>query len=170
MAKAVEVDFSGVKSGGGVRVAPGDYVVKVKSATVKASAAGKPMIVWMLSGLNGALKGQEIKHITSLQPQALFNLRNLLLALKVNVAQGKMKIVPENYVGKTCGITVEDGEPYKGNVKSEVQAVWPFSVIDGKVKREALPTGDELEDDETPEDVDSEEGDDEVEVEDDDSM
>ena len=171
MAKAVNVDFSGVKDGGAIRVAPGDYAVKVKSSKITESKSGKPMIVWTFTGLNGALKGQELRHITSLQPQALFNLRNLLLAMKVNVAHGKMKVVPQAYVGKVLGVTLADGEPYQGKVKSEVQAVFPISIVDGKIRKEALPTGDDLEDDETPDDIDADDDEDDgAEVEDDDLM
>jgi hypothetical protein len=179
MAKAVEVDFTGVTSGGkSLRVAPGDYVFKVKSAKVGKSKAGNPQFVWVLTGLNGAVKNQTLYYQTLIEKNQ-FNLRNLLLAMKVDVPNGKKAFKVDEkqnllgpYVGKIFGATLADGEPYEGKVKSEITAVFPISIVDGKIKKEALPTGDELEEDATPDDVDSEEeGDDgEVEVEDDDSM
>jgi hypothetical protein len=58
--KAISVDFTGVKEGGTTRVAPGDYAVKVTKVEQKLSSKDKPMLLWHLEGVNGALKGKKL--------------------------------------------------------------------------------------------------------------
>lgn len=165
----VTVDFSKVSERkGGVRVPPGDYAVKVKKVVVKESKNEKPYLNWELVGLNGALKGQTIYHTTSLQEQALFNLRNTLLACKVDVPKSKVKINLKELAGKVFGVTVDDDE-YKGRVRSTIIDVFPISIKNGKMIKEALPTGDEFEEeDEDLEDLTEEDEEEELDVDEDD--
>lgn len=142
----VGVDFTNVsEGGGGTRVPAGDYAVKVKKVLAKESSNDKPYLNWELEGLNGALKGKTIYHTTSLQEQALFNLRNTLMACKVDVPKSKMKIDLKKLIGLIMGITVEDDE-YKGKIKSAVVDVFPVSIKGGKMVREALGETDEFDD------------------------
>lgn len=156
------VDFSNVSEGGGAaRVPAGDYAVKVKKVESKISSNDKPYLNWELEGINGALKGKKIYHTTSLQEQALFNLRNTLMACKVNVPKSKMQIDLKKLVGLVMGITVDDDE-YKGKIKSAVVDVFPISIKDGKMVKESLGETDEFDedDDEGLDDIDELEDDD----------
>lgn len=162
----INVDFSNVGEGGGkrTRVAPGDYAVKVVKVESKMSVKNQPYLNWELKGINGALKDKTLWYSTSLQEQALFNLRNVLLACKVSVAKA-MKIDLKKLIGLVFGVTLEDDE-YKGKVRSEVVDVFPVTVKkDGKmikeIIKESLGDDDDEDDYEDLEDVDLDEDEDE---------
>lgn len=169
----VTVDFTGVESGGGsFRVQPGDYAVKIKSGKNAMSAANKPKIAWELIGINGALKDKTFMYDTSLQPQALFKLRNLLLACKVDVPKGVMAIDLTKMKGLVFGVTMDDGE-YKGKTRSEVIDTFPVSVKkDGKMIREDIGEDEDFEDEdiEDIEDIDEDTDEDEDEDEDEEEL
>lgn len=155
----VSVDFTGVsESGGSFRVAPGEYAVKIKTAKMGTSKAGKPKITWELEGINGAVKGKKMFLDTSLQEQALFKLRNLLLACKVDVPKSKMNISLDKMKGLVLGVVIDDDE-YKGKTKSAIIDTFPVTVKkDGKMIREDISDEDDDydSDDEDIEDVDEE--------------
>jgi len=154
----VNVDFTGVSEGGGFRIKPGDYAVKVKKVEHKISDKDKPYFNWELEVLNGDAKGKKLFHTTSLQPQALFNLRNTLLACKMNVPKSKMSVDIKKLVGAIMGVTVDDDE-YKGKVKSSVVDVFPISIKKGKMIKESLGETDEFDQNEDDlEGLDEEEG------------
>lgn len=164
----VSVDFTNVSdSGGSFRVQPGDYAAKIKKVTPGVSkASGKPKLTFELEGLNGAVKGRKIFYEVSLQEQALFKFRNLLLSLKVDVKKSVMKIDITKLVGLVVGITVDDDE-YKGKVKSAIIDTFPCTVKkDGKLIREDISDEDDSDDD--VEDLDSMDDEDEDEDDDDD--
>lgn len=154
----VSVNFKDVGSGGATRVKPGDYAVKVKKVEVRESnSSGSDYLNWECEGIVGDLKGKKIFHTTSLQAHALFTLRNTLLACKMDVPQSKFQVDLTKLVGKVFGVTIEDDE-YKGRVKSAIVDVFPVSIKNGKMVKEAMPTGDEYDsdDEDLPDDIDSE--------------
>jgi len=160
------VDFSNVKDGGFARVKPGEYAVKVLKVEYKVSDNDKPYLFWELEIISGGSEGKKIGHITSLQEQALFNLRNVLLACKINVPKSALKLDLKKLIGLVFGVVIDDGE-YKGKVRSEVVDVFPVTVKKGKMIKEALPDGDDMDedDDDDLDEVDLDEDEDEEEEE-----
>lgn len=154
------VDFSGVESGGAPRLPEGDYLAKVKSIKkTTAESSGNTMLKWEWEITEGKHKGKVLRDNTVLSPRALWRLKKVLEALGVEVPDSALKLDLKSYIGESCGITVTDGEPYEGRIKSEISDFIDESVV----------TGDDVEDDEDDSDDDSDDDDfDDDEDEDDD--
>lgn len=146
---AIEIDMTGVEAGGTSRVEDGDYTLEVQQAEKKNSSSGNPMIAWEFTVAKGEYEGAKIYHNTSLLPQALFNLKNLLLAMGVSVPNGKMKLDLDSYVGNLVGAEIMN-EEYDGKKRPKVVDFYPTDDDDME---------DDAEDDEEDEDEEDEEGD-----------
>lgn len=122
--KKETIDFSGVPQEIGARakhIPPGDYAVKIVSVEKKWKNNDKSnpaYFSWKFQVAEGPEKGAPLYFITSLKPEALFNLRNLIFAAKgKNVAGKAVAFDPESLVGSRVLCTVEDDE-YEGKIRS----------------------------------------------------
>jgi hypothetical protein len=149
----VRVDLSNVESRGPL-VPEGDYTVRVSEIELKTSEKGSQYIQFVLEIVSKASKGSKLYHIASLQPQALFNLKNTLIALGVTVPTKAMDLDLDELIGLEMGVTVEH-ETYDGKKKARVMEVFPID--DGNT-----PDVEEEEDEEEDEDVEEEEDEDET--------
>jgi Protein of unknown function (DUF669) len=150
----LKVDFSGVdkdirRGGGGGHIPEGDYLAKIVSAETRESEkSGSRYLSWKLAVSNGEFKGKQLYHITSLKPEALWNLRNFIhAATGKNVAGKALNIDTSALEGKTIAITVEDDE-YEGKIRSRI--------VDTRPKEE-LEADDDTEEEEEEEEEDVEE-------------
>lgn len=162
-----ELDFEGVGAGKrkGVRVSPGDYIVKVK-AVVETNTKEKnvPQFNWTLAGLSGQLKGKEMFDRTQFKGGGSFKTRTMMLAAGFEAPQArKVKFSPKQMLGKVIGVTIDDNE-WNGTTTSQVIDYFPVKVKkDGTFKR--LPLPDENEFDREEEDVEDVEEDEDEEEE-----
>jgi len=162
----LKVDFSGVdpdiRRGGGVAHIPeGDYLAKIVSSEIRESEkSGSRYISWKISVHNGEFKGKTLYHITSLKPEALWNLRNFIhAATNKNVAGKALNVDTSVLEGKVIAITVEDDE-YEGKVRSRIVDTRPkdeLEVDEAEEEEEAEDESEEEVDEEELEDVDLEE-------------
>ena len=168
----LKVDFTNVEPGG--KVPEGDYPVRVREVTVEESSSGNPYLKWVFEIIDGRYKGRILYHNTSLQPQALFNLRNTLEALGMEVPQAVVELDLDNLVGLKAAVSVEI-EVYQGKEKSRVVEVFPLEDLvededdeDGEDEdyEDGDDEDDEDEDDEDEDDEDEDDEDDEIENED----
>lgn len=147
----IVADFSKEEGGGRrPRVPEGDYRVKVKEVKSDTSKEGNRMYVWTFVGLDGKLKGKEIRDYTTVTPKSLWKLRSVLEAIGIDVPKSAVRLKSRDVVGKELGITVNDDE-YNGRVSSKIADY---------IDLETLASGgvdDEDEDDEDVEDEDDEE-------------
>lgn len=128
----VDLDFTNVKSSAKVRVPEGDYIVKVKKVEKgKSSKKGTPQLKITFLFLTGGtgVEGKQISDFHYLTEGALWTLRNMLEAMGFNVPQGKMKFDDKMVMGRKVGITVIDGEEYKGRISSEIADYVPADVV-----------------------------------------
>lgn len=140
--RTLKIDMTNVESS--VLVPEGDHKVKVTEVTVETSEnSGKTYLKWKLAVIDG---GGTLYHNTSLQPQALFSLKNVLVSLGVPVPASVVKLNLDDLEGKTMGVTVEH-EVYQGKKKARITDVFPL---------EEAPSGDD-EDDEATDDAEDEE-------------
>lgn len=165
MAKKIRVDFGGVskeiKRGGGgrVHVPEGDYLLKIVDSEMLKSDKGKGFI-WKFQIIEPKkYKGKTLRGYTSLKPEALWSLRNLIhAALGKNVAGKALDFDPSKLYGKIVGGAVEDNEfakDGKTRITSEVSTCFPKEEINAS-------------EDEDEEDEDEDEEDEEEETEDED--
>jgi hypothetical protein len=164
MAKKVKIDFGDTpkeirKGGRASHVPEGDYLAKPVKAELRKSEkqGGGRYFSWRIQIVKPAkYKGKTLYVNTSLKPDALWNLRNLInAALGKNVAGKAVNFDPEALYGKTIGITVEDDE-YEKKIRSQIVDFFP---------KDDFKEGDE---DEDEDEDDEEEGDEEEEVEEED--
>lgn len=132
----VDLDFTNVKSSGKIRVPEGDYLAKIKKVEkTKSKSGGNPMLVvefMLLSGDNGT-QGKTIRDNHVLTENSLWTLRNMLEAVGYKVPAGPMKFTDKMVLGKKVGLTLIDGEEYKGRISSEVGDYISPSVLGNKV-------------------------------------
>lgn len=173
----LKVDFSGVSERAGFRIPAGDYIVKVKNVEQKVGeTSGKPYLNWefeVISGGDKSTKGKTVYFTTSLQPQALFNLRSVLIALGQDVPKKLVQIDLGKLKGKVLGVTVEDDEyrdeSGKKVKKSSVVEVFPVKQGKaGKWEKLAMPGEEEFDEDEDEDEDEDDDDDDDDEDEDDD--
>jgi hypothetical protein len=162
VAKKMRIDFGGVdkeirRGGRAVRIPEGDYILKIVEAEeATGERSGAKYLRWTFQVAEGEHKGKRLRMNTSLKPDALWNLRNLIhAALGKNVAGKAVNFDPETLYGKIVGGAVEDNE-FNDRITSQVASVFP--------RDEANPV--EADEDEEEEDEDEEE----EEEEDDDDL
>ena len=98
------VDFSGVTDG--FSLPPeGDYVCKVKSVELKDGKTAK-YLKWTLVIGTGPSKGSKLFHNTSFSPNALFGLRNFLIACGQNVPKQAFQVNTDLCINQIVGVSV----------------------------------------------------------------
>jgi hypothetical protein len=117
--KAISVNFDGVESGGSV-LPEDDYLVKVDEVELETSdSSGQDYLSFTFEVAEGDHTGKKLYHNCSLQPQALFNLRNVLESLGVDVPDGPMDLDPADLIDLTCSVAVQH-EEYQGKTKARI--------------------------------------------------
>ena len=167
--KGLTIDLSSVETGQKT-LAEGIYTVKVESATAETSASGNPYIKFIFQVIEGKSRGAKVFHNCSLQPQALFNLKSLLLAIGYEIPQGAFDLDLEDLLDLECEIEVAH-ETYEGKKKVRIIEFIALESDEDDEEEEDEDDSEEDEDDEeeeeeTEDDEDDEDDEDEDEEED----
>lgn len=120
--KSVTVDFKGVE--GRIKVADGDYELEVDEITQEEGDKA-PYFKWKFKITGPESTGALLYHNTSLAPQALWNLRNLLEALTIEVPNGPLDIDLTELVGLPVGGSVVN-EKYEGRDSPKLVDFFPL--------------------------------------------
>ena len=115
---SVNVDLSGVEASRKA-IPEGTYEVVVNEAIQKDSRDGNPMIAFEFEVAEGAHKGAKLYENCSLQPQALFKLKSVLLALGMNIPNKAFDLNLRDLVGLTCEVEVGH-EVYEGKKRARI--------------------------------------------------
>lgn len=133
-AKAVNIDFSGVKERGAFnphRVQAGDYaaiITKVEMNQTQSDSTDQYVFTIKLDKFSQYTYPYRCKLVEN----QLWKLRNIAVAAGMNVPKRRMKFDPNKLVSKKIGVTLEDDEYEKdGKIveKSEVNSVFPMSEL-----------------------------------------
>jgi hypothetical protein len=162
--KVIPIDFTKAEGGGGAkRYKEGDYVVTfVKHEFGRSKNADTPYVEVGLEFKDGKYKGQVWSGQGTrlyLSDASVWRVRSFLEAMGVTVPKKKANVDFSKYYGKDVGITIVDGEPYNGRIKSEIADF---------VEPDALGDEDEEDFDEDEEEEDTDDDEEEDEDEDDD--
>ena len=161
--RVVSVNFDGVGKGFG-KVPEGDYIVSVKEVVQdEGQTSGKPYLLWTLEITEGKHKGKLLRHRTSLQPQALWNLRDTLEAVGIDFPESAYDLNLDEVEGLTMGVTVEI-ETYEGSKRSTVVDVFSEDELEEAEEDEEEAETEEEEAEEEDEDEDEEEEEEEEEM------
>ena len=132
-AKAVDVDFSGVRDRGNFnpkQVSEGDYaaiITKVEDGESKGDGGFQYIFTLKLKKYSQ----YSYPYYRKIQENQLWKLRNLLVAAGINVPKKKLKVDPNKAVGREVGVTMADDE-YEGKMKSVVDAIFPVAELTGQ--------------------------------------
>ena len=116
----IRVDFTDVDSQFDL-LDKGVYDAVVYNVEVRDSRAGKSYINWEFKITGPTGEGRRQWYMTSLQAQALWKLKQLLVRLgaKEKDLAGVVDLDLEQYIGRKCRIVI-DHEQYQGEVRSRV--------------------------------------------------
>jgi len=121
----VRVDMGGVE--GRVLLPEGEYVVEVESVELGESQSGNEMLTWVFKTKEHAdkkLNGQKLWYYTVLNANSLWNLKNLLETLGVEVPDGPMDLDFDELVGEEMiGIVAHD--EYDGKTRAKLDDFMP---------------------------------------------
>lgn len=134
------VDLTEYKDRVGSRVPPGDYDVVVEDTENDKSKAGNPMVNMWLRVIDGPEKGATIIDRLVMTENALFRVVGFLDAVGIPTPKKKFKVPHKAIRGRRLTVTVEDGDPYNGRVKSEIRAYMKYKGT--AVEEEATDLGD----------------------------
>jgi hypothetical protein len=173
----MKIDFSGVdpevrRGAARVRVPEGDYEVKiVDHSLVKDSDTQRTKgITWNVQITKGKYKGKKLRGFTSLKPEALWSLRNLIhAALGKNVAGKAVNFDPAMVYGKVVGGAVVDNEFTRNGktvITSEVNTFFPADEVGDADEDEDEDEEDVEEDEDSEEEEEEEEDLEDVDVDD----
>lgn len=115
------LDLTNYRDTQGARVEPGDYEVVVEHAELGKSKAGNQMITLSYRIIGTEFDGLTIVDRLTLTDKALFRVVGFMQAAGMSVKKVKRKMTTSMFLNKRLAITVEDGDPYNGSVKSEVR-------------------------------------------------
>lgn len=119
--RVVSVDMNGVNSR--QLVAEGDHEAMVDEITIESSDNGE-YLKWVFKVVGGENDGAKLYHNTSLQKQALWNLKNVLTALGVPVPNSVMKLNLADVEGRRCGVTVTHAT-WQGKKQAKITDLFP---------------------------------------------
>lgn len=115
------VDLTNYKERFGSKVPEGTYRVKVDDAELDTSKAGNQMINLWFAIQGGEYDGMVITDRVVLSDKAMFRVVAFLSAIGMSTKKQKHALSLRHIIGKVLEVTVEDGEPYNGNIRSEVR-------------------------------------------------
>lgn len=140
---ALTLDLSGVETS--TTIPEGNYIAEVDSIEVKMSEnSGNSYLAFTFIVTEGKSKKQKLFHNCSLQPQALFNLKGVLLALGFDIPEDEFELDTEALVGAQCGLEVAH-EVYEGKKKARITDFINLEDADGE-NNEDEEDSDDLED------------------------
>lgn len=153
--RVISVDGSKMAGGGGsARVPEDDYRAKIAEIKQTESSAGDPMLVLTYQIVDGKYKGKKIIDRIVLTEKVLWKLRQVLEAMGKTVPSKLFKLNIDGLIGPEVAITVVDGEPYKGRIKSEISDVQSTDILDESDEEEEDDDDDDDDDDEELDEVD----------------
>lgn len=116
----ITIDLTNYKDRVGSRVPEGTYKVIVDDVEPDTAKSGNPMVnVWFrIHG--GDYDGQTITDRLVLTEKSMFRVVGFLQALGIKTPKKRLSLDISKFVGRSMEITVRDGDPYNGRVKSEV--------------------------------------------------
>lgn len=115
---SVNIDLSGVEVSRKV-IPEGTYLVVVNEAKMGKSKEDKPKVAFEFEVSEGPNKGFKLFENCSLQPQALFKLKSILMALGVDIPDGAFDLNLKDLIGLTCEVEVGH-EVYEGKKRARI--------------------------------------------------
>lgn len=117
----IVVDLTNYKERTSARIAPGTYRVQVEDTEETTTKKGDPMINVWLRVVGGEYDGATLVDRLTITEKALFRVVGFMQALGMPTPKKRLQVDARRFVGKAVVIDVEDGEPWNGQIRSEVR-------------------------------------------------
>lgn len=117
----VVIDLTNFKDRSSSRVPEGRYTVVVEDTELAKTKNNDDMINVWYRIVGGDEDGQTIIDRLTLTEKAMFRVVGFMKAIGLQTPNKRLQINVDKFIGKRLQIDVEDGEPYKGRVSSEVR-------------------------------------------------
>ena len=127
----ISVNLTGVKTTP-TPLEPGYYQAVVSKCEERTSDAGHPYVAWVFNVLEPEdFAGQKGFYNTTLQPQGLWSLKRLLIALGFSEEDlaGQVDFEPSDMLGMQCTLVVVE-DVYKGETTGRVKEVLEAGITD----------------------------------------
>lgn len=121
MSKVV-IDLSNYKDTRSARVPEGRYRVQVEDVEEAKARTGATMLVLYLRIMGGDQDGANLVERMTLSERALFRVVSFMQAIGLPTPKKRLAVDISKWRGKVVDVDVADGEPYNGQVNSEVKA------------------------------------------------
>lgn len=115
---SVNIDLSGVEVSRKA-IPEGHYSIVVNSAELTKSKNDNPTIKFEFEVEEGSHKGAKLYENCSLQPQALFKLKSVLMALGIDVPDKAFDLDLKELIGLSCEVEVGH-ETYEGKKRARI--------------------------------------------------
>ena len=130
------IDLTNFKDRTSARVPEGEYLVNVEDLEMGQTKKGDPMLTVYLKIVGGDQDGLNLVDRLTLSERAMFRVVGFLQGLGIKTPKKRIQVDPARIIGKKVRVEVADGEPYNGQVRSEIR-----SYI--RVAKAAAPTAEE---------------------------
>ena len=121
MSSEITLDLTTYKDRQGSRVDPGRYLVVVDDFELSQSKAGNQMVTLWLRVHGGKSDGSVILDRLVITEKALFRVVAFMGAIGLPTPRKKLRLNVQTWVGKVLEVDIDDGEPFNGRIKSEIQ-------------------------------------------------
>lgn len=116
------IDLTNFKNRFGSRVPEGTYLTQIEDLESTTSKQGNPMIIVYSRIVGGEYDGANLVDRLTLSENAMFRVVAFLQGLGIKTPRKKIQVDENRIIGRKVMVDVADGEPYNGNVRSEIKA------------------------------------------------
>ena len=118
----IVIDLSNYRDRTSARVPEGEYLVNVEDLEMGQTKKGDPMLTVYLKIVGGDQDGLNLVDRLTLTERAMFRVVGFLQGLGIKTPKKKIQVDPARILGKKVKVEVQDGEPYNGQVRSEIRS------------------------------------------------
>lgn len=122
----ISIDLTNFKDRFGGRATKGDHLATIEDIELGKTKKGDAMLTVFLRIIGGEDDGTNIVDRLTMSDAAMFRVVGFLQGLGIPTPRKKLQIDPARIVGRKVTVTLDDGDPYNGTVRSEVRQYTRF--------------------------------------------
>lgn len=136
-----EADLTNFKDRSGSKVPEGRYRVRITDTEMgQTKTTGSPMMTVFLEIIGGEFAGSTLVDRITVQENTLFRVVGFLQGLGFKTERKRIRLDTAKFHNRVVDVDVADGEPYRGEVRSEIKGYVRVS----KAEKTDEASGDDL--------------------------
>lgn len=116
-----EADLTNFKDRSGSKVPEGRYRIRITDTEMGETKAGSPMLTVFMEIVGGEFSGSALVDRITIQDNTLFRVVNFLQGLGFKTERKRLRLDTSKFLNRVVDVDVADGEPYRGEVRSEIR-------------------------------------------------